>query len=89
MSFRGDPKRLAGLNGLMSNLKVGNFHYCAEDLSLGDCSGNHFTVVLRNISATEESVAETLESIKSKGFINYFGSQRFGTTSVPTCAVGR
>lgn len=31
---------------------------------------------------------QRLESLKSKGFVNYFGMQRFGTQSVPTHAVG-
>jgi len=29
-----------------------------------------------------------MESIKSKGFINYYGMQRFGTSFIPTHAVG-
>lgn len=29
-----------------------------------------------------------MESIKAKGFINYYGMQRFGTSFIPTHAVG-
>jgi tRNA pseudouridine13 synthase len=29
-----------------------------------------------------------MESIKTKGFINYYGMQRFGTSHIPTHAVG-
>ena len=30
-----------------------------------------------------------LRQLDERGFVNYFGMQRFGTTSVPTCAIGR
>ena len=30
-----------------------------------------------------------MTSLKNNGFINYFGMQRFGTTSIPTHHVGR
>jgi tRNA pseudouridine13 synthase len=35
-----------------------------------------------------ETVAMVLRTVKEFGFINYFGPQRFGTTSIPTSEVG-
>lgn len=82
-------ERLAHLNKCLMNLKVGNFCYKNYPLKLGELQGNHFTVVIRNISGTDEQVNEALKSLKQTGFINYYGMQRFGTTAVPTQQVGR
>ena len=79
------------LNG--SNIiRLGNFQYVAEEVRLGTLAGNRFDVVLRNIDIGEDSadsncsrkqqVQQKLEAagmaLKSHGFINYFGMQRFG-----------
>lgn len=58
-------------------------------MTLGDLGGNHFTIVLRNVKdATEQDLQESLVSLKNNGFLNYFGMQRFGTSSVMTHTVG-
>ncbi|XP_034735894.1 pseudouridylate synthase 7 homolog isoform X1 [Etheostoma cragini] len=82
-------ERLAHLNKCLMNLKLGNFCYKNHPLKLGELQGNHFTVVIRNISGTDEQVAQAMTSLKQTGFINYYGMQRFGTTAVPTQQVGR
>uniref|UniRef100_A0A3Q1IZN8 Pseudouridylate synthase 7 homolog n=1 Tax=Anabas testudineus TaxID=64144 RepID=A0A3Q1IZN8_ANATE len=82
-------ERLAHLNKCLMNLKVGNFCYKNHPLKLGELQGNHFTVVIRNISGTDEQVHQAMSSLKQTGFINYYGMQRFGTTAVPTQNVGR
>nr|XP_039269311.1 pseudouridylate synthase 7 homolog [Styela clava] len=82
------PERLRGLNKLKTNIKVGNFSYCSKPLQLGSLRGNHFTIVIRNITGSEKDIATAFESFTTNGFINYFGLQRFGTTSVPTHVVG-
>ncbi|XP_008310467.1 pseudouridylate synthase 7 homolog isoform X1 [Cynoglossus semilaevis] len=82
-------ERLAHLNKCLMNLKVGNFCYKNHPLKLGELQGNNFTVVIRNISGTDEQVHQAMTSLKQTGFINYFGMQRFGTTAVPTQQVGK
>uniref|UniRef100_A0A1A7X294 Pseudouridylate synthase 7 homolog n=1 Tax=Iconisemion striatum TaxID=60296 RepID=A0A1A7X294_9TELE len=82
-------ERLAHLNKCLMNLKLGNFCYKNHPLKLGELQGNHFTVVIRNISGNGEQVHQAMTSLKKMGFINYFGMQRFGTTAVPTQHVGR
>ncbi|XP_068459094.1 pseudouridylate synthase 7 homolog [Clinocottus analis] len=82
-------ERLAHLNKCLMNLKVGNFCYKNHPLKLGELQGNHFTVVIRNISGTDDQVLQALTSLKQTGFINYYGMQRFGTTAVPTQQVGK
>ena len=37
----------------------------------------------------EERVKDMMESLKQKGFLNYFGMQRFGTSIIPTHHIGR
>ncbi|KAM3869805.1 pseudouridylate synthase 7 homolog [Diretmus argenteus] len=82
-------ERLAHLNKCLMNFKLGNFCYKNHPLKLGELQGNHFTVVIRNISGTDEQLQQALTSLKETGFINYYGMQRFGTTAVPTHHVGR
>ncbi|XP_060743039.1 pseudouridylate synthase 7 homolog isoform X1 [Tachysurus vachellii] len=82
-------ERLAHLNKCLMNFKLGNFSYKKHPLKLGELQGNHFTVVLRNISGSDEQVEQAMASLRDTGFINYYGMQRFGTTAVPTHQVGR
>uniref|UniRef100_A0A8C0ZY33 TRUD domain-containing protein n=1 Tax=Castor canadensis TaxID=51338 RepID=A0A8C0ZY33_CASCN len=82
-------QRLAHLNKCLMNFKLGNFSYQKNPLKLGELQGNHFTVVLRNITGTDGQVQQAMNSLKDIGFINYYGMQRFGTTAVPTYQVGR
>lgn len=81
-------------NGIV---RVGDFIEKDTGLSLGDLSGNHFTIALRLV---DRDAAEALrngtfplaliqKTLAENGFVNYFGPQRFGTTSVLTSDVGR
>ena len=45
-------------------------------------------MTLRSVTVDHGKIEERLESVKVNGFINYFGLQRFGTTSVPTHEIG-
>uniref|UniRef100_A0AAR2IME7 Pseudouridylate synthase 7 homolog n=1 Tax=Pygocentrus nattereri TaxID=42514 RepID=A0AAR2IME7_PYGNA len=82
-------ERLSHLNKCLMNFKLGNFSYKKHPLKLGELQGNHFTVVLRNVSCSDEQVEQAMMSLRDTGFINYYGMQRFGTTAVPTHQVGR
>ncbi|KAF7721208.1 hypothetical protein EC973_005108 [Apophysomyces ossiformis] len=69
---------------------IGNFSFCKTGLVLGDLSGNRFNIVLRDVTgANEEQITKSLQSLKENGFINYFGMQRFGTSTVMTHEIGR
>ena len=73
-----------------------------EHLKLGDLKANLFKLVIRDVKVEEtdepaekrskmslESVLEnSAASIKRDGFLNYFGLQRFGSSSVMTHTVG-
>jgi tRNA pseudouridine13 synthase len=76
---------------------VGNFSYVNDALDLGDLMGNRFSITLRNVSSADASNGEELSAILStacngvmeKGFINFFGLQRFGSGGSRTSDVGR
>uniref|UniRef100_A0A8C6WE08 Pseudouridylate synthase 7 homolog n=1 Tax=Neogobius melanostomus TaxID=47308 RepID=A0A8C6WE08_9GOBI len=82
-------ERLAHLNKCLMNLKLGNFSYKNHPLKLGELRGNHFTIILRNITGSDDQVNKAMNSLRDTGFINYYGMQRFGTTAVPTFKVGK
>ena len=73
-------EQLAGLNPRLRGIYLGNFQYVEKELSLGDLSGNHFQLVLRDIDAATDTVAQVCTSVERNGFINYFGMQRFGAS---------
>ncbi|AET38135.1 pseudouridine synthase PUS7 Ecym_2402 [Eremothecium cymbalariae DBVPG len=88
--------RLNSLNRTLKGITVGGFKFEDQPLNLGDLKGNEFVIVIRDVVVDENSsmqVKDILEagcsSLIDKGFINYFGMQRFGTFSVSTHEIGR
>ncbi|KAL1918034.1 uncharacterized protein VTP21DRAFT_3300 [Calcarisporiella thermophila] len=82
-------ERLANMNGKWHGIRFGDFKYVERSLRLGDLKGNQFKIVLRNIKAeSEDAINQAMISLKDRGFINYFGMQRFGTSSVSTHKIG-
>jgi len=67
-------------------VQIGNFEYVANEMRLGTLKGNRFDLVLRNVqtgnmtdeAASKELLQSAADSMKESGFINYFGTQRFG-----------
>lgn len=75
-------------------IRVGEFSYVDRELRLGMLSGNRFDIVLRNvcvdkqddctlsrdelIERTTQTLRDGANAMKDKGFVNYFGMQRFG-----------
>lgn len=51
-------------------------------LHSGELFGNRFVIVLRNVTAARRNIIDVLEKTASRGFINYYGMQRFGAGSV-------
>lgn len=85
----GDPVRIASAAAKIRNIKIGNFCFKPAQLKLGQLRGNRFRIVLRQVTASEDVLRSSLESFREKGFINYFGLQRFGNcASIPTYKVG-
>ncbi|ODN04500.1 Pseudouridylate synthase 7 [Orchesella cincta] len=85
-----DASRLAQISNESRNVKLGSYEYLPHHLRLGDLKGNHFKILLRNVLVDSDQVINAaVESLKSQGFINYFGLQRFGSYEVSTHAVGK
>ena len=78
-----------------NNIWIGNFEYVSEQIKLGNLYGNHFNIVLRNVGIVgdmdgnlNDILNERLKYIEKHGFINYFGLQRFGGSTVGTHQIG-
>ncbi|XP_033370709.1 pseudouridylate synthase 7 homolog-like protein isoform X2 [Parus major] len=67
-------------------MKIYNIRPACQHLRLGQLKGNHFDIVVRDLqhhshdSSTDlkERISEAMESVEIKGFVNYYGPQRFG-----------
>lgn len=90
-------------SNLGNGLKISNVHLAMNPISLGELNGNKFTIVLRDFRLDDfqgqiknddqyhelkHKVHNRINAVKESGFINYYGMQRFGTTSVPTYYIG-
>ncbi|OSX60298.1 hypothetical protein POSPLADRAFT_1075036 [Postia placenta MAD-698-R-SB12] len=70
-------------------IRIADFNYRKASLELGLLKGNAFVITLRNVQVDSmETLDRAMNSIKNKGFINYYGMQRFGTASIPTHSIG-
>ncbi|XP_074553819.1 pseudouridylate synthase PUS7L isoform X2 [Halichoeres trimaculatus] len=86
-------------------MRVSQILPVSEPLRLGRLQGNHFDLVVRDLrphgfsdthSSSKNShsqlttlVKEAVENVKARGFVNYYGPQRFGTVqSVQSDRVG-
>ncbi|KAI7408398.1 hypothetical protein KC328_g4 [Hortaea werneckii] len=98
LSIRG----LAGLNRSAKGWIVGGFEHKPHGLDLGELLGNEFTLTLRDVHVEGEAdlthekrleqvkaaVTQAGQAFREKGYLNYYGLQRFGTFSTGTHAVG-
>ena len=100
--YRVYADRLASLNRTLRGSKVGGFEYQPRGLELGELKGNEFVITLRdcsfpdtpNLGAGSKTdlasriVREAVQHLGERGFINYYGLQRFGTFSTRTDTIG-
>jgi len=90
ISFRVLPNKFKHINQRLSAVKVGNFQLCQTSLRLGQLQGNRFEIFLRNISInSNEHINIYVNNWIEKGYINYFGLQRFGSRTLSTQIVGK
>ncbi|RLN02234.1 hypothetical protein BBJ28_00000222 [Nothophytophthora sp. Chile5] len=84
------PERLLAINqDAASGIRVGNLQFVGAPMALGGAKGNRFAITIRELSCKVESSTATirstlksaLESVKHRGFVNYFGFQRVGLPS--------
>ncbi|TDZ23773.1 Multisubstrate pseudouridine synthase 7 [Colletotrichum orbiculare MAFF 240422] len=90
-------------NSRLRGVTTGDYLYSPNAIHLGAHAGNEFVIALKDCLVAEnpnlphedrqkqirESVTAAMASMHSRGWINYFGHQRFGTHDVGTHEVGR
>lgn len=85
-------ERLTSLNkmGNSMGIWVGDYKYSNHPVKLGDLKGNKFTITLREVSSgvSMKNIQVAIKSLRERGFINYYGMQRFGTSQVSTHSIG-
>ncbi|KAJ5712099.1 hypothetical protein N7488_006255 [Penicillium malachiteum] len=100
--LRVQAERLAKMNAILRNVRLGDFEYRKHGLDLGDLYGNEFVITLRDckfaglnlqepqaaIAKASELVESSLKNLHERGYFNYYGLQRFGTFSTRTDAIG-
>ncbi|KAF2767886.1 putative pseudouridine synthase TruD/Pus7 [Teratosphaeria nubilosa] len=100
--YRVHANRIANLNGQAKGWVASGFAYKRHGLELGELTGNEFTLTLRDCHFDGEEgldhqgrlvlarkiVSAATNSFKTKGFLNYYGLQRFGTYSSGTHITG-
>ncbi|XP_055482922.1 pseudouridylate synthase PUS7L isoform X1 [Psammomys obesus] len=81
------PGRLKSIENEIKKkrMNVFNIRSVSDSLRLGQLKGNHFEIVIRNLknqindsTSLRERILEAIENVKKKGFVNYYGPQRFG-----------
>ena len=100
--YRVFADRLVSAGWTLRNAKLGDFEYRPTPLQLGELSGNEFIVTLRDcdfhypmpmdsktISEGARSIiGAAIKNLSERGFVNYYGLQRFGTFSTSTSEIG-
>ncbi|NXM22491.1 PUS7L protein, partial [Ploceus nigricollis] len=82
------PERLKEIGNKMEKkgMKIYNIRPAYQHLRLGQLKGNHFDIVVRDLQQhshdssadLKDRISEAVESVETKGFVNYYGPQRFG-----------
>ncbi|NWT01075.1 PUS7L protein, partial [Mionectes macconnelli] len=82
------PERLKELGNKMEKkgMRIYNVRSAYQHLRLGQLKGNHFDIVVRDLQQhshdssadLKKRISEAMENVQTKGFVNYYGPQRFG-----------
>lgn len=62
----------------IKDIELSDFEEKKERINLGDLKGNEFEIVIRDIDKKDRKIIENNLGKVKKGFVNYFGEQRFG-----------
>ncbi|MFX0077404.1 MAG: tRNA pseudouridine(13) synthase TruD [Candidatus Hermodarchaeota archaeon] len=90
-SIRGDyVDKLKKLK--LHDIFIRNIYPSKHPVKLGSNRGNHFEITIRNIDQNyikKKDIEELLSTLRTHGFPNYFGLQRFGTFRPNSHLIGR
>ena len=100
--YRMHAEQLANIGKRLKQSKIGDFEYSQTGCELGDLGGNEFVVCLRDcqfkgddnlnqggrMNLAEKVVSDYVVNFRERGFINYYGLQRFGSFSTSTDGIG-
>ena len=100
--YRAKVDDLVWLGRDLRNARLGDYEYLPQGLELGELTGNEFVITLRDcqfpgipddgiegrLQAALKTVEIAAQHLSQKGFINYFGLQRFGTFVTRTDTIG-
>ena len=78
--------RALAATGRLPGLRISAIRPCAAPLAPGRHAGNRFRILIRNVTRPEAAAAAG-RRLRRRGFVNYFGLQRFGTGSAPAVEV--
>ena len=95
--------RMVQVSRTLRQAKIGNYKHKPSGLELGELNGNEFVITLRDcqfpsivsgsvkdrITAASAIIDTAAKLLSEKGYLNYFGLQRFGTFSTRTDTVGK
>ncbi|PAV65284.1 hypothetical protein WR25_13025 [Diploscapter pachys] len=89
-AFRVEKDRLLAANSRLRDIRVYDCSYENEHVKMGGHWGNRFNIVLRDVGKeNREILEERMRIFAQNGFINYYGTQRFGSLSISTSDVGK
>jgi len=89
-SLAEDFEKLQNRKKWNDNIVMGDYAYTPRQFKLGDLKGNRFALGLRLVENNEEqSIENNVKGLIERGFINYYGLQRFGVTNIKTHVVGK
>jgi tRNA pseudouridine13 synthase len=86
-SYEEEMKELMGFKD--DHMLVGHLSRTHRKLRPGRSKGNHFDIIIRAMECSAEEAKVAMQTVQQCGFINYFGSQRFGKTATRNTAVGK
>ncbi|NWV67000.1 PUS7L protein, partial [Malurus elegans] len=82
------PERLKEIGNKMEKkgIRIFNIRSAYQHLRLGQLKGNHFDIVVRDLrhhnhdcsADLKGRISEAMQNVETKGFVNYYGPQRFG-----------
>ena len=75
--FKVNPEKLLSLK--IKDIKLEFIGFGEKPISIGSAKGNRFKITIRDLGSEDcKKIKKNLLKIKTKGFRNYFGPQRFG-----------